>query len=65
MFRVVKNLHSCIILGLDWLQCVNPVIDWHKSAVTFGDFVASVVPNERKPIKLCSFKTIKKLIASQ
>ena len=27
-FYVVQNLHSPIILGLDWLQTYNPKINW-------------------------------------
>ena len=29
-FWVVDQLHSELILGIDWLQHLNPVIDWVK-----------------------------------
>ena len=33
-FWVVDQLHSELILGIDWLSYLNPVIDWGKYEMT-------------------------------
>ena len=31
--RMLDNLSSDVVLGIDWLQSCNPVIDWHAYTV--------------------------------
>ena len=50
-FRVVGQLHKKLILGIDWLQHFNPVIDWVKYEVTLPiGFVLAAVPVTTSPL---------------
>ena len=44
-FRVVEKLHHDVILGFDWLQSVNPQVDWvHNGFTLKNGFVAAGIP---------------------
>ena len=59
-FRVVEKLHQDVILGFNWLQKVNPQVDWVNYSVTLKNgFVAAGVPVYRTvKVELCSFKAL-------
>ena len=65
-FRVVEKLHQDVILGFDWLQKVNPQVDWVNYGVTLKNgFVAAGVPVYRTvKVELCSFKALMHLLCA-
>ena len=63
-FRVVEKLHQDMILGFDWLQKVNPQVNWVNYGVALKNgFVAAGVPvHHTVKVKLCSFKALMHLL---
>ena len=49
-----------MILGFDWLQSVNPKVDWVNYSVTLkNSFVASSIPVHCTiKVELCSFRVL-------
>lgn len=62
-FRVVPRLNHPIILGLQWLRCTNPTINWAALRVTWQpsdevagavDLAASKTSNKQVGATLCN-----------
>ena len=65
--RVLPSLNHDVVLGIDWLQASNPVIDWqactlsvecaeHQGAVTLHALPTSPVAK----VELCSIKQLER-----
>ena len=57
-FRVVKKLHQDVILGFDWLQNINPKVNWVNYGITlkYGFAAAGVLIYSIIKVELYSFK---------
>ena len=63
--RTVDNLSHDIVLGMNWLNAFNPVIDWQSYSITFPStqLTLSCLPSSKvAPVEVCSLASIASVV---
>ena len=63
--EILHSRHTpCLnCIGMPFLQCCNPLIDWVARTVSFGHFCVLALPqHEAAPIEVCSLRSLLKTI---
>ena len=63
LLYILDTLPASVVLGMPFLQCCNPLIDWVACTVSFGHFyVLALLQHEAAPIKVCLLLSLLKTI---
>ena len=59
-FRVVGDLHADLILGMSWLQSVNPCVDFVAKTCTLpsGECVLGQCHDTQPAVQLCALSSL-------